>query len=107
MLKHSDDEIHKLERALTESYRSQPDHSVGAVDVTQDVLRAIRQSTSEPSQWIPAALLDQLVWRTATIAAGVVLVVAVLTVGVFGPTSGESAGLLAEEFESTPLFGDF
>lgn len=107
MMKHSDDEIPKLERALTESYRSRPDLSVGAVDVTQDVMRAIRQSTSEPSQWIPAVLLDQLVWRTATIAAAVVLVVAVLTVGVFGPTSGESAGLLAEEFESTPLFGDY
>jgi hypothetical protein len=106
MMGHRDDEIKKLERALTEAYRSQPDIPFGEVNVTQAVMRAIRQTSGEPSQWIPAVLLDQLVWRTATIAAAVVLAVTILTVGAFRSTAGESAGLLAEEFESAPLFAE-
>lgn len=107
MMRPHDDKIDRLERALTETYRSRPDLPVGAFDVTQDVMRAIRRSTTGSDRWIPSIVLDRLVWRTATIAAAVVLVVTILTVGLFGPPSGESAGLLAEEFESTPLFGDY
>jgi hypothetical protein len=35
-----------------------------------------------------------------------VLMVTVLTVGLFRPQTGESAGPLVEEFDSIPLFGD-
>ncbi|HXX75742.1 MAG TPA: hypothetical protein VEI50_11475 [Nitrospiraceae bacterium] len=104
---HRDDEIQRLERTLTESYRSQPDLPIGAVDVTQNVMRAIRQSTNSNARWIPTVSLDQLVWRTATITAAVVLVAMVLTVQMFGSPAGESAGLLAEEFDSSPLFMDY
>ena len=104
---HRDDEIQKLERALTESYRSQPDLPFGGVNVTQGVMRELRRSTSESGRWIPSVVLDQIVWQAATIAAAVVLVVTVLTVEVLRTAPGESAALLAEEFESTPLFGDF
>jgi len=104
---HRDDEIQKLERALTESYRSQPDLPFGGVNVTQAVMWEIRRSTSESGRWIPSVVFDQIVWQAATIAAAVVLVVTVFTVGVSRISSGESAGLLAEEFESTPLFGDY
>jgi len=104
---HREDEIQKLERALTEVYHSRPDCSSSAVDVTQGVMREIRRSPGEGTNWIPSVVLDQLVWRTATITAAVVLVVTVLTVDVFRSTSGESAGLLAEEFESAPLYGDY
>ena len=106
MMSHRDDEILKLERALTEAYRVQPDLQFDGVNVTQDVMRDIRRSTNESAEWISSVVLDQLVWRTATIAAAVVLVVTVLTVGVFRTTMGESAGLLAEEFEAAPLFVD-
>ena len=102
-----DDEINKLERALAETYRSRSDVPFGEVNVTQDVMRTIRRSAGEGGRWIPSVVLDQIVWRTATIAAAVVLVVTILAVGMFQPTAGESAGLLAEEFESTPLFGDY
>jgi hypothetical protein len=106
MMVQRDHEIEKLERALTEAYRARPDLPSGAVDVTHGVMREIRQLPGVGASWIPTVVLDQLVWRTATITAAIVLVVTIFTVGVIRPTSGESAGLIAEEFESTPLFGD-
>lgn len=102
---HHDDDIQKLERALTESYRSRSVLAFDAVDVTQDVMRDIRRSTGERAWWAPS-VLDQLVWRTATITAAVVLMVTMLTVGLFRPQTGESAGPLAEEIDSVPLFGE-
>lgn len=102
---HHDDDIRELERALTESYRSRSALAFDAVDVTQDVMRDIRRSTGERAWWAPS-VLDQLVWRTATITAAVVLMVTVLTVGLIRPQTGESGGLLAEEFDSVPLFAD-
>lgn len=107
MMPYRDDEIHKLERALTETFRSRPDPPVGGVDVTQDVMRDIRRSTGDSRRWVSAVVLDQIVWRAATIAAAVVLVGTVLTVEVLRTAPGESAALLAEEFEAAPLFGDF
>jgi anti-sigma factor RsiW len=103
---HPDDEsINVLERALIDGYRSTSDAPIH-VDVTQNVMREIRRSAREPSRWTPAAVLDQLVWRTATITAAVVLMAAVLTVGLSRPPMAESPALLVEEFESVPLFGD-
>jgi hypothetical protein len=106
MMGYRDDEISTLERALTETYRSRPDIPFVEIDVTQDVMRAIRRSTGEGGRWIPSVLLDQIVWRTATIAAAVVLVVTILTVGMFRATAGENTGLLADEFETASLYGD-
>lgn len=101
-----DDKIRTLERGLTEAYRTRPDIPVDAVRVTQAVMREIRQATGNNGQWSPSVALDQLVWRTAAITAAVVLVVTVITAGAIRSLPGESAGLLAEEFESAPLFGD-
>lgn len=100
-----DDELQKLERALTEAYRAQPDPVPGA-GLAQQVMRDIRQGAGDSGRWISAVAVDQLVWRTATMAAAVVLLLSVFTVGVVRPVTGERAGLLAEEFESAPLLGD-
>lgn len=100
-----DDEMQKLERALIEAYRAQPDPIPGA-GLAQQVMRDIRQEAGDSGRWISAVAVDQLVWRTATMAAAVVLVLSVFTVGVVRPMTGERAGLLAEEFESAPLLGD-
>ncbi|MCS6292662.1 MAG: hypothetical protein H8J66_06260 [Nitrospira sp.] len=100
-----DDEMQKLERALTEAYRAQPDPIPGA-GLAQQVMRDIRQGAGDSGRWISAVAVDQLVWRTATMAAAVVLLLSVFTVGVVRPVTGERAGLLAEEFESAPLLGD-
>lgn len=102
-MQRSDDRIDTVERALTEAYRAS---AIGEVDVTQAVMRDIRRSVDDGSRWGPSVVLDQLVWRAATITAAVVLAVTVLTVGMFRTTPGESAWLLVEEFESAPLFGD-
>jgi len=105
MTHHDEKRLSELERALIDGYRSQSRVS-HAVDVTQDVMRDIRRSASERSRWTPAAVLDQLVWRTATITAAVVLMAVVLTVGLWRPPNGESPALVAEELESVPFFGE-
>ena len=105
MAHHDDERLNVLERALIGGYRRRSDASHD-VDVTQNVMRDIRRFEGEPDRWAPATVLDQLIWRTATITAGVVLIVTVLTVGLLRPPTGENAALVAEEFESVPLFGD-
>jgi hypothetical protein len=105
MTHHDDESLNLLERALLEGYRSRSEGSHD-VNVTQDVMREIRQSADERSRWAPAAVLDQLVWRTATITAAVVLMATVLTVGFLRPSVGDGPTLVVEEFESVPLFGD-
>lgn len=102
---HHDDDLRKLERVLAESYRSHSDRSNEAVDVTQAVMRDVRHSSGERPWWT-LVVLDQLVWRTATITAAVVLMVTMLlSVDLFRPQSGETQSLFAEELESVP-FGD-
>ena len=105
MTQHDEKSLNELERALIDSYRLRPD-VLQAVDVTRDVMRDIRRSAAERSRWAPAAVLDQLVWRTATITAAVVLMATVLTVGLLRPLMVDSPALVAEEFESVPLFGE-
>jgi anti-sigma factor RsiW len=105
MTPYDGEHLNRLERALIENYRSRSDVS-RTVDVTQDVMRDIRRSATERSRWMPAMVLDQLVWRTATITAAVVLMATVLTVGLLRPPGWDSPALVAEELEAVPLFGE-
>jgi hypothetical protein len=105
MTHHDEERINVLERALTETYRSQSDR-LRAIDVTQAVMREIRLSGAARDPWAPATVLDQLVWRTATITAAVVLTAAVLTVGLLRPPAADNPALVAEELESVPLFAE-
>jgi len=105
MTDHNEKSVNTLERALLNGYHSQSRVS-HTVDVTHDVMRTIRRSATEGSRWTPAAVLDQLVWRTATITAAVVLTAAVLTVGLWRPPTGESPTVVAEELEAVPFFGE-
>ncbi|BFU94083.1 MAG: protein of unknown function [Nitrospira sp.] len=100
-MRYSDDELKKLERALTEAFRVPVDHPTDHGETARRVMRTLRRSVDT----LPSGLLDQLVWRVATIAAAVVLAVSVFTVQALRTSTGEST-LLAEEFEATPLFGD-
>lgn len=103
-MSHREDEIDTLERTLTEAYRAQPHLRLDEIDVTQQVMRDIRQSKGENGRWVSSDAFAQIVWRTANLAAAVVLVLTVLIVGVLRTTSEESPGVLAEEFESASLF---
>ena len=102
MNQHTDIDVHKLERALVDSYRSRSGASY-EVDVTQQVMRDVRQLDTEREGWTPPAMLDQLIWQTATRAAAVVLIAAMLTVGLFRVQS-DGPALVAEDFEPAPLF---
>lgn len=99
-------ELRKLEQALTEAYRLRTDERTGEVDVSRRVMQTIRQSRVVPDQWATSTMLDEVVWRTATVAAAVVLVVTMLMVGVLHRSPLEQAGLLTEEFDSAPLFAE-
>ncbi|SLM46497.1 protein of unknown function [Nitrospira japonica] len=99
---YSDDELKKLERALTEAFHVPINRPASQGEMARRVMRTLRRPADIPV----SGLLDQFVWRVATIAAAVVLVVSMLTVHVSRTSTGESTLLLAEEFETTPLFGD-
>jgi hypothetical protein len=105
MTHHDDKNLNILERALIDGYRSRSDVSHN-VNVTQDVMRKIRQSAGDRQQWAAATVLDQLIWRTATITAAVVLVATMVTVGLLRSPAGDSPALVADELESAPLFGE-
>ena len=102
MNEHTDIDVHKLERALTDSYRSRSSYEI---DVTRQVMRDVRQLDIERRGWTPPAMLDQLIWRTATRAAAVVLITALLTVGLFRSQS-DGPAFIGEDVESAPLFED-
>ena len=105
-MSHRDDEnLTVLERALIEAYRRRSDAS-HAVDVTRAVMRDLRGAGDDRRHWASLNVPDQLVWRTATITAAIVLTATVLTVGVFRPSARVHAPLAVDELESVPLFGD-
>src|SRR3712207_6830759 len=99
-----DDRTTDLERALKEAYLFRSD-AAPDVDVTQAVMREIRRSGNASIRWGPAALLKQLVWRTATITAAVVLVATMLTVGLLRTPAADGPSVVVEDFEPVPLFG--
>ena len=104
MNQHTEIDTRKLERALIDSYRMRSSVSLD-VDVTQQVMRDVRRLDIERGGWTPPAMLDQFIWRTATRAAAVVLIAAMLTVGLFRSHS-ERPALIGEDFEPVPLFED-
>lgn len=99
------DDQRTLERALTETYRGQADPVLGD-DLAQHVLREIRQQTSPDGRPARAVWVEQLVWRTATVTAAVVLVMAVFAVGVVRTTRAEPAGWPADGLAALPLLWD-
>lgn len=98
--------VDKLERALTEAYRSKADAGIDSVDATRRVMHDIRQPAGKERWRLSWVVLDELVWRTATIAAALVFIVAVLTVEFVRTPGDENALLLAEDFETAPFFGE-
>ena len=100
-----DEQIKKIEQVLIETYRAQPDPALSDRFI-QRVMGGIRQDASVNSRWAWPVGIDQLVWRTATVTAALVLIVAVCTVGIVRTTGGATAGVFAEELEPGPLLGD-
>ena len=69
----NDEQLKKVERALTETHRSRQAPSLGA-DWTFRVMRDIRLEAARHGQSTMAPRLDRLVWRTAAAAAALALI---------------------------------
>ena len=73
MTRLNDENLKKVERALTETHRSRQAPPLGA-DWTLRVMRDIRREAAGHGQSTMALGLDRLVWRTAAVAAVLALV---------------------------------
>ena len=102
----TDEALRRLEHDLSKTARLQTEVTPPDLNVAPLVMQTIRRSALRPADWTASAGLDQLVWRTATIAAAVVLVITILMAGVRGSSPLGPTTLLAEDFESSPLFGE-
>ncbi len=69
----NDQNLKKVERALTEAHRLRQEPSLGA-DLTLRVMRDVRREASGQGQSMIALGLEQLVWKTAAVAAVLALV---------------------------------
>jgi hypothetical protein len=101
-MRHNDENMQKLERALTEAHRARQAPLLGpgwAEQVMQDIRHAAPQA--EPGNGV-----ESLVWQTAAFAAAAALIVMVSMVVWSWTSSNEGMGLLTEEFETAPLFFD-
>ena len=96
----NDDQLKKVERALTEAHRSRHAPSLGA-DWTFRVMRDIRQEAAGQGPSRMALGLDRLVWRTAAVAAVLALI---FTGSVWLNTSQDTVeltALLSNELDAT------
>ena len=73
MTRLNDDNLKKIERALAEAHRSRQEPSLGP-DWSLHLMQDIRREANGPQQSRIARGLDQLVWRTAAVAAALALV---------------------------------
>lgn len=73
MTRLNDDNLNKVERALTEAHRSRQEPSLGA-DWTFRLMQDVRGEANAHGQSMMALGLDRLVWRTAAVAAVLALV---------------------------------
>ncbi len=69
----NDQNLKKVERALTEAHRLRQEPSLGA-DLTLRVMRDVRREASGHGQSMITLGLDLFVWRTAAVAAVLALV---------------------------------
>ena len=69
----NDENLRRVERALTEAHRLRQEPSLGG-DWTLRVMRDIRRKAAGHGQSMMSLGLDRLVWRTAAVAAVLALV---------------------------------
>ena len=98
MTRLNDDNLKKLERALTEAHRSRQEPSLGP-DWSLHLMRDIRRETKGHGQSMMAPGLDQLVWRTAAAAAVLALVFTGSVLFYSNRDAVELTALLANELD--------
>ena len=103
MMADHDEDMQKLERALTEAYRARQEPPLGP-DWARRVMRDIRLAATPEGRSGRLPGVEQLVWRTAAVVAAVAVILTVSIVAISPTSPTESTGSLAEEFELTLLF---
>lgn len=96
----NDEQLKKVERALTEAHRSRQAPGFGA-DWTFRVMRDVRREAAGHRPSTISLGLDRIVWRTATIAAVLALI---FTGSVWLNTSQDTVeltALLSNELDAT------
>jgi hypothetical protein len=99
----NDEDLKKVERALSAAHRSRQEPSLGA-DWAIGVMRDIRLEAAGRRQATEFPGVDRLVWRTASVAAVLALV---FTGSVLFYTNGdaiEPSALLSSEFDTAVPF---
>ena len=98
MTRLNDENLKKVERALTEAHRSRQEPSLGA-DWTHRVMRDIRREAAGHGQSMMSLGLDRLVWRTAAVVAVLALVFTGSVLFFTNRDTGELTALLSNEID--------
>lgn len=97
MIRRSDDDAAKLERALAEAHRARQEPAFGA-DWVRHVMRDVRREEERAA--MPFAGIAFVVWRGAAVAATVALIVAASSLVYTGQGEGELTALLSDDLEA-------
>jgi hypothetical protein len=105
MTRLDDENLKKVERALTEAHRSRQEPSLGA-EWTLRVMRDIRREAAGNRQSMITLGLDRLVWRTAAVAAVLALVFTGSVLFYTNRDAVELTALLSNEVDVVGPFGE-
>lgn len=103
MARLNDDDLKKVERALSAAHRSRREPSLGA-DWALGVMRDVRREAAGRGQAMEFPGVDRLVWRTASVAAVLALVFTGSVLFYGNEDSIEPSSLLSSEFDNAVPF---
>ena len=95
----SDEDLNKLERALSEAHRSRQEPALGA-DWARHVMRDIRREATGHRPLIQSTWIDRFVWRAAAVAAMLAMIFAGSVLVYSGKDKLELTALLSHEFDA-------
>lgn len=100
MTRLNDENLKKVERALTEAHRSRQELALGS-GWAQYVMRDIHRMATGPERSMVSLGLERLVWRTAAVAAVLALVFTGSVLFYSDRDAAELTALLSGEFDVT------
>ena len=100
-----DETIRRLEQAIAEAHRTRPVPLLGS-EWGERVMRDVRRAANAGVRGVVAPVVEQLVWRTAGLAAAVALVMTASLFAWSHMSSPDGVGAATEELESAQLYFD-